>query len=207
MWDIEGFIGEVDKLQGFDPGGLARLLDRLRSDTGCTSLRRDLTAWLQGAVDLDRLSVMARETPTHFVWPLHRTDVGFTVMINEFKSEASMGEGYSRILHNHRYSFASLMLVGGYTEQRSIVTFTETGDLDSCIDGEINDLSEGDVATVDHADFHRLVRISDRTMTLLLKSPAEKPESVSIDRVSRRVMRHSPVEVRLTHFLNELCSR
>jgi hypothetical protein len=183
---------------------MANLLARLRADSDGASLRRDLAAWLQGAVNLDKMRVMARETPTHYVWPLYQAKAGFALVINEFKDAGSIGEGYSRTLHNHRYSFASLILAGGYTEQRSAVTFSETGSLATCVNGAVVELNESNVTTIEHFAFHRLIYINDRTVTLLLKAPAEKSESVSVDLWTQRVTTHIPVESRVAQLVDAL---
>jgi hypothetical protein len=207
MSDIGELIRQVNELDDSEIRQLVLLLERLRADGGGAVLRRSVASWIRGTVDFVRLSALARETPTHYVWPLYRSHRGFTLMINEFKNRDSIGEGYSKVLHNHRYSFASLLLAGSYVEMRCVVNFSEVGSLEACSNESVINLREGDITAVDHTAFHRLTEISDRTVTLLLKTPPQKPESVSVDLRTSRVTRHVPVETRVGAFIDALDPR
>ncbi len=204
MGDIEDFVSRVDELQNPDLRELAQLFDDLRGGHELADLRRAIAGWLLRSVNFAKLSALARETPTHYVWPIHRSKNGFHLVINEFKGREVVGEGYAKVLHNHRYSFASLMLAGRYTESRSAVMFSDTGHFVNCADERVTDVAAGDITLIGHDSFHRLVEIGDGTMTLLLKTPAWKLESVSIDLRTQRIVRHVPVETRVMQFVSAL---
>jgi hypothetical protein len=58
--------------------------------------------------------------------------------------------------------------------------------------------------TIGHEEFHRIIDVQDRTMTLLVKCPAVKEASISVDVATRMASRHVPVEARVTQLMNAL---
>lgn len=146
----------------------------------------------------------ARETSTHYVWPLHTGSNGVSVAINEFKDPADMVKGYATIYHNHRYSFASLMLSGGYRETRSRINFVNPGETAQINDLRQESIAVGGIVKINHQEFHRLNAISARTVTLVVKCPIMKSASFSVDSGTLRVTRHLPVEERVPQLMAAL---
>ena len=169
-------------------------------------MRRALSEWLLEHPALATLSTAARETSTHYVWPLHTGPAGHSVVINEYKHPRHMGEGYATILHNHRYSFATFMLSGGYTQVRCDVQLPASAHPVRVTEIGEDALTEGGTVTVDHEAFHRLADISARTMTILVKCPAVKAFSISVDARTLMVSRHVPVEARVLQLMDALAA-
>jgi hypothetical protein len=201
---VEGLLAGVDQLVLSDTDRLGEVLTTFRRDREISAVRHELARWLSHSADLEKIKTASRETSTHFVWPLYRSRAGFSLVINEFKDPLRMGDGYAKALHNHRYSFASMVLSGGYTQTQSTVTLPDYDDQVNVADAETDHLSEGDMAIVGHEVFHRLITIMDHTVTLLVKSPAFKAYSISIDLATQRLSRHVPVETRLPRLVAAL---
>lgn len=183
------------------------LKEMLTAWSGCGAMqviREALRRWLDTTVDVDKLIVAARETSTHYVWPLAANSRGYGLAINEFKHPRDMISGYATTLHDHRYSFVSLLLSGGYTQVRSDIEMVEPGQANRIHELRRDILAEGDIVTVNHAEFHRLVAIRERTITLVARCPAVKEESLSIDPDTLRVTRHVPVEARVRQLMQAL---
>lgn len=183
---------------------LKDLLTRWRSSVDLSLIRQELHRWLAGTVNADLIKNAARETSTHYVWPLHLCSNGYGLAINEFKGADHTGSGYATVIHNHRYSFASLMLSGRYTQIQSEVEIPIPGQAGRIDDIAQLDMTEGCISTINHNEFHRLTEVSNNTVTLLLKCPAAKKDSISVDIQTLKVSRHVPVEARLAELLNVL---
>lgn len=180
---------------------IAKFLSRL-PDT--QAIRRALSEWLMCDANVGELGAMARETSTHYVWPLYRGASDYSVVINEFKAPSRMTTGYATTLHNHRYSFISLMMSGGYVQVRSDVEFAARDQVSQIRDIHNDTVEEGDIVAIKHDEFHRLGAIEDRTVTLVIKCPAAKRESVSVETSTLRVTRHVPAEARFAQLMDAL---
>lgn len=118
-----------------------------------------------------------------------------------------MVAGHAAIYHNHRYSFASLVLSGGYLQVRSSIRLRN---LEEAV--RIMDLSEervvtGEVVAINHQEFHRLSGFQARTVTLVVKCPPAKAESFSVDSGTLRVSWHVPVEDRVPRLMAAILPR
>jgi hypothetical protein len=186
---------------------LAGIFHEWRDNAGPVAIRTELLAWLQEPALAQHLGDTARETSTHYVWPVFRGDNGFCVVINEFKQPEHMTAGYAASLHNHRYSFASLVLSGSYCQVRSTVEIGSEYEHASAIYDIGQDLaSAGTITVITHDVFHRLVDVAPRTITLVAKCPATKNSSLSVDLRTRRASRHIPVEARVRNLMRALAS-
>lgn len=112
--------------------------------------------------------------------------------------------GYATTLHNHRYSFASMVLSGGYGQVLSAVDLPGPGGKSTIRVLASDDISSGDIVTVHHSEFHRLTYIGRGTVTLVAKCPAAKDSSVSVDLATMTMSRHVPVEARFKELMNSL---
>lgn len=189
---------------GSDENDLRRLIIAWRGKTEISVARESLAEWLEISADIGRLIAKARETSTHYVWPLYLTDNGYGVAINEFKDPEDIATGYATTLHNHRYSFISIVLSGGYRQVRSEVELPGPSQAVRIYDVGEDVVMEGDIVTVDHREFHRLKKISQHTVTLVVKCPAVKRASLSVDSSTLKVTEHVPVETRVRQLVAAL---
>ena len=204
---IPRLLYELDAINnGGDEDVLREMVDSWRGRTGVRIIRELLLEWLQTSADIAHLRAAARESSTHYIWPIHLGNNGYSVTINEFKSPQDMVPGYATVLHNHRYSFISLILSGGYSQVRCDVQLAE-----SCHVIQVHELgedlvTEGDIIVVNHNEFHRLGTVNNGTVTLVVKCPAVKGESLSVDTNTLRVTKHVPVEARIRQLMTALAS-
>jgi hypothetical protein len=170
------------------------------------AIRQALLQWLKQSASLDELRMSARETATHYVWPVYAAASGHSVVINEFKEPEHMVAGYATTLHNHRYSFTSLMLSGRYRQVRCAVEMNEFGQATGLHELGNDDVTEGSIVAIDHNMFHRLADIKDRTITLVIRCPAVKESSISVDIRTLRTSRHLPAETRVVQLMDALAA-
>lgn len=192
---VSGRAGEDD---------LRRIIGDWRGTLDPRAIRWAVFQWLSESAAIDQLRRAARETSTHYVWPLHACGNGFSLVINEFKDPLHMTVGYATTLHNHRYSFASLVLSGGYGQVLSDVDMAGPGGNSRIRVLASDDISRGDIVTVHHSEFHRLTYISHGTVTLVAKCPPAKESSTSVNLTTMTMSRHVPVEARFEKLMKSL---
>ena len=190
--------------RGTDEYSLEKLVANWFQEADVGSIREAIYQWLSESAAVDYLKASARETATHYVWPLHIAGNGYGLAINEFKDPRQMMLGYAKTIHNHRYSFVSLVLSGGYRQIRSNVKLHGTGRAAQICDIGQDDIFEGSILAINHEELHRLIDVRNRTMTLLVKCPAVKEASISVDAETLKASRHIPVEARLVQLMNAL---
>jgi hypothetical protein len=198
-------FGEIDELP-YSAG--VQIIDKVVGEwcasTEVWKIRQGLLEWLKEAAGNDYLRSAARETSTHYVWPLYTSVSGHSVVINEFKDPGQMSGGYATTLHNHRYPFSSLMLCGGYTQLRYSVETNGLGRVRALCEVGADNVAQGNVTAVADDVFHRLMNIERHTMTLVVKGPAVKEDSISVDVRTLIASRHLPVEARLMELMDSL---
>ncbi|MBV9794870.1 MAG: hypothetical protein JO016_13120 [Actinobacteria bacterium] len=205
---IEQLFSRIDTIGDLtDETTLTKVAEAWLEHRDMQIVREGLLQWLETTVDIGQLRTAARETSTHYVWPLYLGGRGYSVTINEFKDPDEIVKGHANTLHNHRYSFVSLVLSGGYKQIRSEIDFINPTQVVQIRDLGEDIVAEGSVTTVNHTDFHRLLAIKRRTVTLIVKCPAAKKESLSVDTGTLRVVKHIPVEARVRQLLDTLAPR
>ena len=140
----------------------------------------------------------SRETPTHFKWLIYAAkDESLKVWLHEYKDFDTRLRGYTQSIHNHRYSFMSLVVAGGYRHTRYLVP--PLNELDRQPPALTHDetLRPGAIYSLAPHDFHCVTRIDDGTVSLVVQSSSRDPHSVSIDEVTQKAVRHIPIEARL----------
>ena len=115
-----------------------------------------------------------------------------------------MVAGHAAIYHNHRYSFVSLVLSGGYRQVRSHIELRNQRKAVQIRDISDESVVTGDVVRVNHEEFHRLSAFEARTVTLVVKCPAAKAESFSVNSATLKVSWHVPVEERVPQLMAAL---
>lgn len=197
-----------DALSGIAPSDDESVLYEIildwRGRATAGDIRRSVHSWLESGADKQRLRMLARETSTHHVWPIYATNSGFGVAIHEFKDPDDMVAGHAAIFHNHRYSFASLMLSGGYRQIRSNIELVNDREAVRIQDVSDESVITGDIVRINHEEFHRLSAFETQTVTLVAKCPAAKTESFSVDSGTLRVTWHVPVEQRVPQLMATL---
>jgi hypothetical protein len=202
---IDDLLRRIDGMAyGADEYEVQRVLTEWQRGSDMSLIRSAVAGWLAESAPLDRVRSAARETSTHYVWPLYVGRGGHALAINEFKEPCQITVGYANTLHNHRYSFASLILSGGYGQVRSRVEIVEPGHIAWIHEVGKENMIEGGMQVVNHAEFHRLSDISSGTVTLLVKCPAAEEGSISVDMKTLRVSRHLPVESRIEELVKVL---
>lgn len=88
----------------------------------------------------------------------------------------------------------------------SQVDICRSGQLLRIVEAGKDDMTEGSVGTVNYQDFHRLTEIREHTVTLLIKCPPVKRDSISVNIDTGRVSRHVPVEARIALLMNALAA-
>jgi hypothetical protein len=181
---------------------------RFQDWTHRPGLRADLRAHLAGldGVAAAALATRSRETTTHYAWCL-RDEVGdpFSVWLHEYKPAADWRPGYADSVHNHRYHFCTTILSGGYTHQRFAVELTPAGDgIAAAVLRRSTDCPEGTGGYLLAHEFHRIPTARPGTLTVLVKSRAVRPWSLSWDPDTGRSHQHVPVENRLGDLVDRL---
>jgi hypothetical protein len=188
---------------------IRNLSEIVRDWNACTEvwiIRQTLVQWLKESASLDQLGASARETSTHYVWPVYTTASGYRIVINEFKNPGKMTAGYATTVHNHRYSFASLMLSGRYRQVSYDVEMNGYGQATGLCEIGSDSLAPGSIVTVTDDLFHRITDIENRTMTLIIRCPAVKDASISVDIRTLMTSRHLPVEARVAQLMDTLAA-
>lgn len=138
-----------------------------------------------------------RETTTHFVWCLRsnwKHPVG--LYLHEYKDPQEMRSGYADSVHDHRYDFASLILRGGYTENRYKIKESSPGGAVTASVESLEQYGTGDINRVSAEVFHRIYDILPGSISFVIKLHAKKEVSTSIDLRTGEVRHHLPVESR-----------
>jgi hypothetical protein len=202
---ITDLFNEVDNVRdGGDEKRLEEIISVWLGRISAEAVRDALRRWLESHADVGRLTAGARETSTHYVWPIHLNSRGYGIALNEFKDPLDIATGYATILHNHRYSFISVILSGGYTQVRCQVEMLSPTQATHVRELGEDGVTEGDIVTINHEEFHRLAGIRSGTVTLVVKCPAIKGESLSVETSTLRVTRHVPVEARIKNLMAAL---
>lgn len=196
------------RLDGLRPGADESQLTQELGDWShrgsAAAIRYALYDWIASAISLDNLTAGARETSTHYVWPLYSAATGHSVVINEFKGRTQLTSGYANTVHNHRYSFASLVLAGGYSHVRYQVETSWPGLADRIYETTRENVNECSLTMVNHEDFHQITELQDRTLTLLMKCPAAKATSTSVNLDTMVMHGHIPAEARVQQLMSAL---
>lgn len=202
---VSDLFGELNDIApGEDENVLDGIVKAWYGRARIQDIRKAMHSWLEACADKQSLRMMARETSTHHVWPIYMLSNGIGVAINEFKDPADMIAGHAAIYHNHRYSFVSLVLSGGYKQIRSSIELRNNKEAVRIEDLGEESIVTGDIVKMNHHEFHRLTAFQTRTVTLVVKCPAAKAESFSVDNGTLRVKWHVPAEERVPELMAAL---
>lgn len=135
-----------------------------------------VAAWSPGS--LDKRQLRCHETTTHYKWFIYyHKRFRYRIWLHQYKSANERRLGYAEVPHNHRYSFASLILHGGF--HHHIFNVTESGLDESGTERQM--LAAGDVYTLHWDRIHKLSSLLDKTITLVVESPTVRNFSEAYD--------------------------
>jgi hypothetical protein len=137
---------------------------------------------------LERLSV---ETPTHFKWLIYFSgEYHYRVWLHLYKPVMSRGSGYAIIPHNHRYSFTSLILRGGFCSTEYEIKHRDGSVFSECVAVKRNRLETGKIYTLSSESVHALSDFIHPCATLIVQNPPVKTYSESFNPGSGQISVH-----------------
>lgn len=157
---------------------------------------KDLAAEVLGALRLAQeirfqdFMLASREVATHYKWFLGADHGGaWTVWLHQYKGGPQITPQYANIPHNHRYSFVSLILLGGY--DNVLYDIRARGTTAHMCDQRT--LRAGQTLSLDHREVHSLTKIIPGTVTLFVQGRIQKDSSLSFG-PDGAVQRHPSLE-------------
>lgn len=149
---------------GHIDGCVSELLAELGRDPRL--IREAVNSW--GTAQLDERGLRCHETATHYKWFVHYDErLQYRVWLHQYKSRGERHNGYAEVPHNHRYSLASLIVLGGLVHH--FFERTDNGLLE--LEKERQSYTPGNVYTLEWQRVHKLSGLIDGTVTLVVESP------------------------------------
>lgn len=145
------------------PADLEHVLSELEVDTWIEGLLGGALR-LEDEIDRDR----SREVSTHYKWFLGGRH-GYTLWLNEYKRDPA--PGHALTLHNHRYGFASRVVIGTL-RQRVLHVEHRDGEIESVTRTAEFTSEAGETYSLGADAIHYVTGWTTGTVTLLLKQPA-----------------------------------
>jgi len=122
------------------------------------------------------------EKSTHYKWFLgeHRSE--YTVWVHQYRPAGvyCSSDRFAASIHNHRYPFVSRVLSGSLY----VSTFgVSSSEMTTCSVSLMSEqaLGVGDVMSLDANDVHRIDRVSDDTITIVVQGPPVRHYSTRFD--------------------------
>jgi len=166
--DFRDFVRCLDGLEwapaGYLDPQLAELLAELGQQPGL--IRDVVQSWNSPGLDLRQLS--CHETKTHYKWFVHYDpSLRYKIWLHQYKSAGQRQAGHAEVPHNHRYSLASLIIRGGFAHH----CYKQISDGIAELPYGPDSYVAGDVYAIEWHQIHRLSRILNHTVTLVVESP------------------------------------
>lgn len=157
-------------LQGLDWSDEANAIgsteEVLRSDLSPESIvRNEFQAWRDGQF---YYPLNCRETATHWKWFVGGDPAGPQIWIHEYKPRGERRPGYADSIHDHRYSFCSALVRGGYRH----VVYSVQSNMPAVVDEAL--LVSPWIHSVDADVVHSVSDIVDSTLTLIVQGPPRR---------------------------------
>lgn len=144
--------------------------------------------------DSDYLYRTSLETGSHVKWLLWG---GFgsdlSVWCHQFKNKTDRTETYAHSLHDHRYEFVSVVLLGGYTFDN----FPVVDGVARQEDGSARSYGVGDANVVRLSMAHRMTALQKDTVTVVIQGPALHQSSYVYDVAGRRAREFPDLALRM----------
>jgi hypothetical protein len=134
--------------------------------------------------------LLCRETPTHWKWFLGGSTASILLWLHEYKPSTQRRPGYADSVHDHRYSFVSAIVCGGYIHRR----FTVDDGVARLSREEV--VEAGSVYALDADEVHGVAGLQDGTLTLIAQAPKRRPFSTEFFTDGRPPQRHHDFDER-----------
>jgi hypothetical protein len=190
-------------VNGGYPSGLTRTLDLLATLDWSTpaeaharasaifasidvrALLDDLGSGLARTVDVER----SVEKTTHYKWFVAEDRAaGYQLWLHDYKPRTHRRQGHAAVAHNHRFWLTSLILRGGFTDNR-FRRASVAGDGERTGIERIGSrrMQSGDTMVLEPDDIHALSELQDGTLSLIAQGhPVRNYSEVFEDGVVRR---------------------
>lgn len=143
--------------------------------TAESSITYSLAAWLGGldSSQIDFIIEHSVERPSHYKWLLGGNRRSYLVWLHQYKSPEDFAEtdGFAASAHDHRLWFTSRVISGAlHATWYSAEVSGETASLKIMTQRR---LSVGMVIQMKPEEIHKIDRVEDKTITLIIQGPAE----------------------------------
>jgi hypothetical protein len=148
-----------------------------------TAIAQQLAAWVAGLRPRQIREILNRsvEKSTHYKWFLgeHRSD--YTVWVHQYRPASVFvsSNRFAASIHNHRYPFVSRVLSGSLCVSTFDVSSSDAARGVSLRNEQALDV--GDVMLLNSNDVHRIDRVYDDTVTIVVQGPPVRHYSTRFD--------------------------
>ncbi len=155
----------------------------------------------------NKVHLYSHETATHYKWHIYTNQQqSYRLWLHEYKKKDLVRFGYATVPHNHRYSFASLILRGGFKHELYQIeripnnhhTFKNLSLL------ETSDFELGKIYTIDSNQVHSLSNIQDDTLTFIVERQSTRDYSEEFDLKNKQITRHFSFEWKIAQLVSKL---
>ena len=165
-----------------DPlGACSHVAELLIEDS---SVAHQLAVWLSGLRPRQRREMINRsvEKSTHYKWFLGGNSTYYTVWVHQYRpaSVFASSDRFAASVHNHRYPFVSRVLSGSLYVSTFEVSPSDEAICRVTLEGE-QALTAGDVMFLSSHDVHRIDRVLDDTITIVIQGPPARHYSTRFD--------------------------
>jgi hypothetical protein len=184
------------RLAELDGQPLDAAREQLRGDVDAlrSTVEAELAAWAREG--MHGRDLLCHETGTHFKWFLGTT-AERVLWLHQYKPTDARSATYAETIHDHRYSFVSVVLAGGYDHVHYEIR------PDGPVAVRTEQYRAPDDYVLDADAPHRVTGLLDGTLTVILQGPARKDHSTVFHPDGRRT-RHSAYDARLPALLDSL---
>lgn len=152
-----------------DEAALAATSDIMSAgETPRMVVEQEFAAWKQSE-RLPSTELLSRETPTHWKWFVGGHLDGPLLWIHEYKPPSLRRPGYAQSIHDHRYSFCSAIVRGGYVHRTFVVVDNRVPTF-----RDARMLVAPSVYVLDADQVHSVGDLQDGTLTLIVQAPKRR---------------------------------
>lgn len=148
------------------------------------SVAHQLAVWLSNLRPRQRREMINRsvEKSTHYKWFLGGRSTYYTVWVHQYRpaSVFASSDRFAASVHNHRYPFVSRVLSGSLYVSTFEVSSSDEAICRVTLEGE-QALTVGDVMFLSSHDVHRIDRVLDDTITIVIQGPPARHFSTRFD--------------------------
>lgn len=145
---------------------------------------RQLVVWVAALRPRQKREMLNRsvEKGTHYKWYLGGHHPDYTVWVHQYRpaSVFMSSDRFAASIHNHRYPFVSRVLSGSLHVSTFEVSLWDELRCSVNLKGK-QALNVGDVMFLDSNDVHRIDRVLDDTITIVVQGPPARHYSMRFD--------------------------